>query len=178
MEKNSLLPNLPFIKKLSGLLCFFILLVKIKVHTKALPEVYLEVFKVVFSQCRTLSVFKNDSFEIVGILTVVHIEAAWLVNLLIVDVNFNIGENWVKNVVYTCKSRNWSLMFCSPFPNPSSPLPFAPVFFFSGIVSFVTAVLDKFLFQSQVRMSQIIVVVLIRLKFDVNAFFIEWGSGI
>ena len=52
------------------------------------------------------------------------------------------------------------------------------LFYFFGIVSFVTTTLDKFQFQSQVRLSQIKVIVPIRLKFKLYAVFIKWGSRI
>ena len=47
-----------------------------------------------------------------------------------------------------------------------------------GIVSFVTKALDEFQFQSQGRLSEISKVVAIRLKFNFNAVFIEWGNWI
>ena len=80
----------------------------------------------------------------------------------------------VQNVVYIRNTRNWNLLlllrrrilirFCLFF-----------VLFpkFSGFVSFVTTALDKFQFQSQVRLSQNSVLVLIRLQFKPNAVVIE-----
>ena len=49
---------------------------------------------------------------------------------------------------------------------------------FFGFVSFVTTTPDKFKFRSQIRLSQINVMVPIRLKFKRYANFIEWGSRI
>ena len=55
---------------------------------------------------------------------------------------------------------------------------FVFLFYLFGIVSFVTTTLDKFQFQSQVRLSQINVIVSIRLKFKFYAVFIKWGCRI
>ena len=51
-------------------------------------------------------------------------------------------------------------------------------FYFFGFVSFVTTTPEKFQFQSQVLLSQINVIVPIRLKFKLFAVFIESGSRI
>ena len=65
----------------------------------------------------------------------------------------------------------------------TAPPPFPHLFFvllsyFFAIVSFVTTTLDKFQFRSQVRLSQINVLVPIRLKPKVFAVFIKIGSRI
>ena len=73
--------------------------------------------------------------------------------------------------------RNWNLflrrlfLFCFRFF-------FVFLFYFFGIVSFVTTTPDKIQFQSLVRLSQINVIVPIRLKFKLYAIFIESGSRI
>ena len=72
--------------------------------------------------------------------------------------------------------KNWLLLhrlflFCFGFF-------FVLIFFLFGIVSFVTMIPDKFQFQCQVRLSQINVIVSIRLKLKLYAVFIEWGSRI
>ena len=73
--------------------------------------------------------------------------------------------------------RNWSLLFRCLFL-------FCFCFFFVllshffGFVGFVTTTPDKFQFQSQVRLSQIYVIVPIRLKFKLYAVFIKWVSRI
>ena len=46
---------------------------------------------------------------------------------------------------------------------------------FFAIGSLITTTLDKFQFQSQVRLSQIILVIAIRLNVTLYAVFIEWG---
>ena len=61
--------------------------------------------------------------------------------------------------------------------HPLLPL-LCALFYLFAIVSFVTTTPDKFQFQSQVRLSQIIVIVLIPLKFKLCAVFIKWGSRI
>ena len=69
-----------------------------------------------------------------------------------------------------------------PPPPPALPHPLLPLFelffYFSAIVSSVTTTSDKFQFQSQVRLSQINVIVPMRLEFKLYAVFIEWSSGI
>ena len=107
----------------------------------------------------------------------VRIQSIGVVNLLIVDLHFNIGKNWVQNVFYMSNKKNWSVflrslfLFCFCFF-------FLFFFYFFGIVSFVTTTLDKFQFQSRVRLSQINVIVPIRLKIKLCAVQIEWGSSI
>ena len=82
-------------------------------------------------------------------------------------------KKWVPNFVYMSSERNWSLLHllrrrCFLF--------FELHFHFIGIVSFLTTTLDKVQFESQLPLSQINVVVTIRLKFKLYAVFIEWGS--
>ena len=65
-------------------------------------------------------------------------------------------------------------------PPPSLSLLFLPLlcapFYFFGIISFVTTTPDKLNFQSQVHVSQISVIVPIRLKFKFYAVFIDWSN--
>ena len=75
--------------------------------------------------------------------------------------------------------RNWSLLFllrCRFLIRFS----FVFVLFFHciGIVSFVTNILDRFQLQSRVRLSQINIIVLIRLKFNLYAVFMKSSSSI
>ena len=121
-------------------------------------------------------VFREGSLEVVGNVRFVRIQSIRNVKLLIVDVHFNIGRNWVQNVSYMSNERNWSLLccllifqFCFFFVLPS---------YFFGIVSFVITTPDKFQFQSRLRLSQINVIIPIRLKFKLYAVFIKWGSRI
>ena len=122
-------------------------------------------------------VFRDASLEVVGNLRFVRLQSIGVVNLLIVDVHFNIGKNWLQKVVYMSNERNWRaflrrlFFFCFC-------LFLVFLFYFYGFVSFVTTTPDKFQFQNQVRLSQINVRVPIRLKFKLYAVFIEWGSRI
>ena len=50
---------------------------------------------------------------------------------------------------------------------------FALILYFFGIVGFVTTTPDKFQFQNQIRLSQINVIVPVRLKFKLYAVFIK-----
>ena len=54
-------------------------------------------------------VFRNGSLEVVGKVRFVHIQSNRVVKLLIIDVDFNVGKNWVQNVLYMRDGRNWSL---------------------------------------------------------------------
>ena len=96
--------------------------------------------------------------------------------LLTVDVHFNIGKNWVQNVIYMSNERNWRVL-CRLFLFRFF-LFFVILFYFFGIVSFLTTTPDKFQFQGQVRLSQINVIARIRLKFKRYAVFIKWGIKI
>ena len=99
-------------------------------------------------------VIRGSPFEVAGNKRLVRIKSIRIVNLLIVDLHFNIGKNWRRNVIDMINERNWSLpllllrlfliQFCFSF-----------LFFFLcfGIVCFATTTLDKFQFQSQVRVS-------------------------
>ena len=121
--------------------------------------------------------FRDGSLELVKIIRFVRIQSIRVVNLLTVDVNFNIGKNYVQNVFYMSNERNWNLLhhrlffFCFY-------IFFVFLFYFFGVVSFVTTTPDKFQFQSQVRLSQIDVLVPILLKIKLYAVFIERGSRI
>ena len=122
-------------------------------------------------------VLRDGSFEVVGNVKCVRIQSIRVVNLLIADVHFNIGKNWMQNVVYKSNERNWCLLLRHLFLIRFC-LFFVLLFHFFAIVSFVTTTPDKFQFQSQVRLSQINVVNPIRLKLKLCAAFIGWGSTI
>ena len=93
-----------------------------------------------------------------------------------VDIHFSIAREWVQNVVYMSNDRNWSLFllfyrhrrffirFC---------LFFVLIFNFFGFLSFVITTLDKFQFRSQVRPSQINVIISIGLKLRLYAVLIK-----
>ena len=87
----------------------------------------------------------------------------------------------MQNVVYMSTERNWSLLFllCRRrrfLIHFASSL--CSFFYFFGNVSFAATTPDKFQFQSQLRLSQINVVVPIGLKFNLYAVFIKRGSRI
>ena len=126
---------------------------------------------------QTSLVFIDGSLEVVGNIRFVLIQSIRVVNLLVVNVNFNIGKNWMQIVVYMSNERNWNVflrslfLFCFCFF-------FVFLFYFFSIESFLTTTPDKFQFQSQVRLSQINVIIPMRLKFKLYAVFIEWGCRI
>ena len=111
-------------------------------------------FIVVPLQYKTLFCFKDSLVEVVGKVKLVHMQSIRVVSLMIVDLHFNIGHNWVQNCIQLSNERNWSLLlflcflihFCI----------FLALFLvFSGIVYFVTTTNKKFQFQSEARQSQI-----------------------
>ena len=73
--------------------------------------------------------------------------------------------------------RKWSVFLCRLFLFHFCFF-FVLLFYFFAIVSFVTATADKIQFQNPVRLSQINVIVPIRLKFKLYAVFIKWGSSL
>ena len=121
-------------------------------------------------------VFRDSRLEVVGNVRLVRIQPIRVVNWLTVDVHFNIRKNWVQNVLYKSNERNWSLLL----PVRRRFLICFWLFFvlFFVIVTFVTTTLDNIQFQSQVRLSQINLVVPIYLKFKRYSIFNEWGGGL
>ena len=113
-------------------------------------------------------VFRDGSLEVVGNVSFVRLQSIRVVNLLIVDVHFNIGKNLVQKIKYSSSAVSSSFAFASSLC----------FFYFFGIVSIVTTTPDKFQFQSQVRLSQINVIFPFRLKIELYAVLIEWGSRI
>ena len=116
-------------------------------------------------------VFRNSPPESVENVRFMRMQSIRAVTLLIVDVQFIIGKDWLQNVVYMSNETNWSFLllvrrrrffirFCL----------FYMLFLnFFGIVRFVNTTLDKFQFQRQVGPSQINVP--IGLKFKLYAVF-------
>ena len=102
-------------------------------------------FTVLLLAMQNFFVFRDGPLAVVGNVRLVRIQSFWILNLLIVAVHFNFGKNWVQNVVYKSTERNWSLLLLFFFKL---------LFLFFGIASFVTATLQKFQFQSQVRVSK------------------------
>ena len=107
-------------------------------------------------------VFRDGSLQLVGNTRFVRIQSIGVVSLLIVDVHFNIGKNWLQNVVYMSNERNWSVLLSRVFLIRFY-LFFVLPFYFFAILSFVTTNRDRFQFQRQVRLYPV---------------FIEWGSRI
>ena len=68
-------------------------------------------------------------------------------------------------------------VICSCF-SENNRLIFVFLFLFLTLLCIITTTLDKFELQCQKRLSQIDVIVAIRLKFKLYAVFIEWGSWI
>ena len=92
-----------------------------------------------------------------------------MVKLLIVDLHFNMGKNWGQNVVYMSNERNYNLSFLLCFLIRFCFF-FVPLFNFFAFVCFVTTTYDNFQFQSQQSLSQINVIVPIRLKVKLLQF--------
>ena len=88
-------------------------------------------------------------------------------------------KKWRQKNVYKSNEGNWSFFLprCHRFLIPFC-LFFVLLFYFFGIVSFVTTTPDELQFQSQVNLSQINVTVPIRLKFKLYAVFIKRSSRI
>ena len=118
-------------------------------------------------------IIRIGSFEFVGYARLVRIQSIGAVNVLIVDIYFKLGKNWVEFVNYISLETNWSLMLLLRFLNCFC---FFSVLFFQtfGIVKFVTRTLDNIQYQSQVCQANIVVP--IRFKFKFSAASIKWGS--
>ena len=117
-------------------------------------------------------VFRNGPLEVVGNVRYVRIQTEWFLDLMIVVVHFNIGENWVQIVVYMSSERNWSFLLLFRF-SIRSCLFFVLFLIFFGIVTFIATTFDNFQSQSRARLFKINVIVPIRLKFKLTAVFIE-----
>ena len=135
---------------------------------------------------RNSPVLRNCRLEIFGIVGLVLMESIWIVYMLIFNVNFNIVTNECK-ILFTFVTRGAGGSSSSSDAAAvstsalASSLCFLRSFFqFCAIVIFVTVTLDKFRFQSQIRLSQINIVVTIRLKFKLYEIFIdnEWSCRI
>ena len=122
-------------------------------------------------------VLRDDSLEVFANVRFVRIESIRVANLLIDDIHFNVVKNWMQNFVYMSNERNWSVFLHLLFLFCFS-LFFVFLSYFFGIVRFLTTNPDMFQFQSQVRLSQINVIVPIRLKVKHYAVFIEWDCRI
>ena len=128
-------------------------------------------------------VVRESSLEVVGHVRFVRIQAIKVVILLIVDIHFNFGKNWMQKFVHMSKKRKWSILHLFlflRFPCFYSLFWFFLVLFFNffPVICFVSTIFDKIQFQSQVKLSQVNVIDPIRLNFKLYAVFIKWGSGI
>ena len=121
-------------------------------------------------------IIRDGSVEVVENVWVVRIQSICIVYFLIVDVYFNIGKNWLQNVSYMCNGRNWSLLLVLFRLHIRYSFFFVHLLDCFAIVSFITTTFDIFQFQSPVRLSQINVIVPIRLKFQLYANLIKWGG--
>ena len=106
VEKNST-PKLPYIMRASSLMINFILLVKKKFRQKGFHNFIKNFFIVVITAVQKSFAFIYGPLDVVGNVKFLRMESICFLNLLIVDVGRNIGKNWVQNVVYKSKERNW-----------------------------------------------------------------------
>ena len=88
-------------------------------------------------------------------------------------------KNWMHYVVYIGNS-SYFFFLIAPIAcfSKNNRLIFVLLFLFFTLVCIVTTSSDKFELQCQKRLSQINIIVPIRLKFKLYAVFIEWGSWI
>ena len=97
---------------------------------------------------RNTFVFRDSPLEVVGNVRFVRIQSIRVVNLLIVDVHFNVGKNCMQNFFYMSNETNWCLLL-RRFFFIQFYLFFVLLFYFSAFVSFVTTTPVKFQFQSK-----------------------------
>ena len=71
-------------------------------------------FLVVLLAVQNSFLFRDGSLEVVGNKRFVRIQSIRVVNLLIVDVHFNIGRR-VQNVLYKSNKSNWGVFLCFLF---------------------------------------------------------------
>ena len=106
------------------------------------------------------------------------IQSIRVVTPLIVDVLFNIGKNWVQNIFYMSNERDRCLLLLLSRRFLIRSCLFVLLFsYFSDFETFVTTSTEKYQFQSQVRLSQINIIVPIRSRIKLNAVFMKWGSS-
>ena len=120
-------------------------------------------------------VFRDGCLEVVWNVRLVCIESIRLVNLLVINVDFNIWNYWMQYVVYVVNSSYFFFVVCSCF-SENNRLIFVLFFLFLTLVCNVMTSVDKFELQCQKRLSQINVIVPIRLAFKLYAIFIKWGG--
>ena len=107
------------------------------------------------------------------------IESIGIVNLLIVYVQLNIWKYWMHYVVYIGNSSYFFFLVAAiACFSENNRLIFVLLYLFLTLVCIVTTSFDKFELQCRKRLSQVKVLVPIRLKFKLYAAFIKWGSWI
>ena len=119
-------------------------------------------------------VFSDGSLKVVWKVRLVFIESIGVVNLLIVNVHFHIWKYWMQYFAYIGNSSYFFFFFffVKACFSVNNRLIFVLLFLFFTLVCIVTTSFDKFELQCQKRLSQINVVVPIRLKFKLYAVFI------
>ena len=122
-------------------------------------------------------VFRDGSLKVVWNVRLVCIESIGILILLIVNVHFNIWKNWMHYVVHIGNSSDFFFVVCSCF-SKYNRLIFVLLFLFLTLVWIVTTSFDKFELQCQKSLSLVNGVVPIRLKFELYAGFVKWGSWI
>ena len=104
------MPNLPYNMKPSGLLSIFMLLVNKGFKQRRLHNFIRKLFIVVPLAVQNSLVLRDGSLEVVVNVCFACTQSNRVVNLLIVDVHFNTGKDWVQKVVYMSNERNWGLL--------------------------------------------------------------------
>ena len=122
-------------------------------------------------------VFRNGCLKLDWNVRLVCIESIGIVNLLIVSLHFDIWKKRMHYVVYIGNS-SYFIFFVISCVSENNRLDFVLPFLFLTLVCIVTTPFVKFELQCQKRLSQINLMVLIRLKFKLYAVFIKWGSWI
>ena len=85
------------------------------VQTEALPKFHREILHSRTTRSAKFPCIQRRPLEAFGNVRFVSIQSIWIVNMLIVDVHFNIGKNWVRNAVYMSNERNWNLLLLLRF---------------------------------------------------------------
>ena len=122
-------------------------------------------------------VFRDSCLKVVWNVLLVCIESFGIVNLLIVNVHFLIWNYWMNYVVYIGNS-SYFFFFVIACSGKNNRLIFVFLFLFLTLVCIATTSFDKVELQCQKRLSQINVIVPIRLKFKLYALFIKWSNWI
>ena len=162
--------------KPSGVLSSFILLVKKGIRL-GVSNILRILFIVIAFTMQNILVFRDGCLKVVWNVRLVCIESIGNVNLLFVNVHFNIWENWMHYFDYIGNSSNFFFLFFTfSWFSEYNRLIIVLLFLFLTLVCLVTTSFDKFELQCQKR--HINVIVPIRLQFKLYAVFIKWSSWI